>query len=78
MLNSITSIPQQPKYGRRQIIRDSGYAAIAAGTVCGITGLKKVKFTHKITVHKTSAYIAAITSFLHLGAIKKWDKNLFG
>lgn len=78
MINTVNTYSTPQKYGRRQIIRDSGYAAIAAGTVCGITGLKKVKFPHKMTVHKYSAYIAAITSFLHLGAIKRWDKKLFG
>lgn len=76
MINSVTSGQTQSKYGRRQIIRDSGYTALGAGTLCGITGFKQIKLPCKRKVHKYSAYIAAITSFLHLGAIKRWDKKL--
>ena len=77
MINPVPPSQTQPKYGRRQLVRDSGYAAIAAGTLCGISGLRKVKFPHKMKVHKYSAYIATIASFLHWGAVKRWDKKLF-
>ena len=75
MVNPITSTPVQTKYGRRHIIRDSGYTAVAAGTVCGITGFRQIRFPYKMKVHKYSAYIAAITTFLHWGAVKRWDKK---
>lgn len=76
MVNPINSTPIQSKYGRRRIIRDSGYTAVAAGTLCGITGFRQIKFPYKHKVHKYSAYIAAITTFLHWGAVKRWDKKL--
>lgn len=78
MIRAVSSYSMQNRYGRRQIIRDSGYVAITAGALCGLTGLRKFRFPHKMTVHKNSAYIAIAASFLHLGAIKNWDKKLFG
>ena len=42
--------------------------------VCGITGMRKVRFPYKMKVHKYSAYLAGITSFLHFGFIKGLDK----
>ena len=77
MISSVTSTPTQSKYGRRQFIRDSGYTAVATGTICGITGFRQIRFPHKMKVHKYSAYIAAITTFLHWGAAKRWDKKIF-
>ena len=38
--------------------------------------MKKVKFPHKMKVHKISAYLAGITSFLHFGFVKGLDKKL--
>lgn len=58
----------------RRLVSDSGYAALGFGTVCGITGMRKVKFPHKMKVHKYSAYLAGITSFLHFGFVKGLDK----
>jgi len=78
MISAVNLAQPKAKYGRRQIVRDSGYTAIAAGTLCGITGLKSVKFHHKMKVHKYSAYIALAASLLHWGAVKMWDKKLFG
>ena len=77
MINPVPFTHKRPKYGRRQIIRDSGYAAIGAGTLCGITGFKQVKFANKMKIHKYSAYLAALTTFIHLASIKLWDKKLF-
>lgn len=59
---------------RRHLISDTGYAALGFGTVCGITGMKKVRFPHKMEVHKYCAYLAGITSVLHFGFIKGWDR----
>lgn len=59
---------------RHRLVSDSGYAALGFGTVCGITGMRKVKFPYKMKVHKYSAYLAGITSFLHFGFIKGLDK----
>ncbi len=56
----------------------SGYAALGFGTICGATGFKKVKFPHKRNIHKVSAYLAGITSFLHFGFVKGLDKKLLG
>lgn len=58
----------------RHLVSDTGYAALGFGTVCGITGMKKVKFPYKMKVHKYSAYLAGITSFLHFGFIKGLDR----
>lgn len=83
MNNTITAASQsniskfQPdaKWQRRsRLVKWSGYAALGFGTVCGVTGFKTVKFPHKHTVHKYSAYLAGITSFLHLGFIKGLDR----
>lgn len=59
---------------RRHLVSDTGYAALGFGTVCGITGMKKVKFPHKMQVHKYSAYLTGITSLLHFGFIKGLDR----
>lgn len=78
MIKAISGVQTQSKYNRYKLIRDSGYVAIGAGTLCGVTGFRKVRFPFKPRVHKYCAYIAAISSFLHLGAIKNWDKKLLG
>lgn len=59
---------------KHRLVSDSGYAALGFGTVCGITGMRKVKFPYKMKVHKYSPYLAGITSFLHFGFIKGLDK----
>lgn len=71
---SLAVQPVRKSKCRHLNIKYSGYAALSFGTVCGLTGLKSVKFPYKMKVHKYSAYLAAITSFWHLGAIKQWDK----
>ena len=73
------SSPEKQNYSRKSKarylnIKYSGYAALTLGSVCGITGLRKVRFPYKMKVHKYSAYLAGISSFWHLGAIKQWDK----
>lgn len=55
-------------------VSTTGYAAVGLGTAAGITGLKKVKFKHKMKVHKYSAYLAGISALLHLGIVKGLDK----
>lgn len=85
MMNTISPI-QQPKQAvnskkwtlHRHLVCDTGYAALGFGTVCGITGMKKIKFPHKMKVHKFSAYLAGITSFLHFGFVKGLDRKLTG
>ena len=74
-INPVTTQTKQ-NYGRRQVIRDSGYTAVGAGTLCGITGFRQVKIPHKMKIHKYSAYIAAAATLLHWGSAKRWDKKL--
>lgn len=77
MNNTITATPKQINWQRRkQLVSWSGYAALGLGTVCGLTGLKSIKVPQKRNIHKISAYLAGITSFLHLGYVKGWD-NIF-
>lgn len=65
---------QKKSKARYLNIKYSGYASLGFGVVCGVTGMKKVKFKHKMSVHKFSAIMAGITAVWHLGAIKQWDK----
>lgn len=78
MINSITatnSIPPQNKNKtHKKLVSSTGYVAIGFGTVCGITGMKSVKFSNKMAVHKVSAYLVAISTALHLGFVKGLDK----
>lgn len=77
MNNTITPTPYIPRPDAKRhyrLVNWSGYAALGFGTVCGITGLKKTKLPKKHTVHKYSAYLTGITSFLHLGFIKGLDR----
>lgn len=74
---AVTQNPQSQKFQpdakwktRKRLVSWSGYAALGAGTVCGITGFRKVKIPHKHAIHKGSAYIAGIASFLHFGFCK--------
>lgn len=63
---------------RKKLVSWSGYAALGFGTICGATGFKKVKIPQKRNIHKVSAYLAGITSFLHFGFVKGLDKKLPG
>lgn len=75
MNNTITSAPKPVNWQRRkQLVNWSGYAALGFGTLCGATGFTKVKIPQKRIIHKYSAYLAGITSFLHLGFIKGLDR----
>lgn len=82
MENTITPIPAtqirsiKPHQRQKNLVSWSGYAALGFGTICGATGLKKVKIPQKRNIHKYSAYLAGITSFLHFGFIKGLDKIL--
>ena len=81
MINSIsTNIPTRNENRRKahkKLVSATGYAAIASGTACGITGLKSVKFQNKMKVHKYTAYLAAAFTFLHLGIAKGLDKLFY-
>lgn len=58
----------------KKLVSYTGYTAMGFGTVCGVTGMKSVKFANKMTVHKVSAYLAAVSTVLHLGFVKGLDK----
>lgn len=78
MMNTINpTTVHKPLTIRKKIVSYSGYAAIAAGTLCGVTGFRQVKIPNKMKVHKYSAYFAAISTLLHWGAAKGWDRKLF-
>ena len=63
------------KFNARYLnIKYSGYASLGFMGICAATGLKQVKFPHKMQVHKYSAVMTAVTALWHLGAIKRWDK----
>lgn len=82
MNNTITpeqTVPQNfasdPKRQRHKaFVKWSGYAALGFGTVCGATGFRQVKIPHKRAIHKYSAYLAGITSFLHFGFAEGLDR----
>ena len=59
---------------RYKNIKYSGYASLGFMGVCALTGLKQVKFPHKMQIHKFSAILTGATAIWHLGAIKRWDK----
>ncbi len=58
----------------KKLVSNTGYAAMGFGTVCGITGMKSVKFANKVTVHKVSAYLAGIATVMHFAIAKGLDK----
>ncbi len=74
MINSVGTTPVVQNDNKQNIhkrlVSDTGYAAVGFGTVCGVTGLKSVKFNNKIKVHKCSALLAAISAALHFGFTK--------
>ena len=77
MINNVT-VPQvqrpQKSKARYLNIKYSGYTALVLGAGCGITGLKCVKFPHKHQFHKYCGWLTILSSFWHLGAIKRWDE----
>lgn len=58
----------------KKLVSNTGYAAMGFGTVCGITGMKSLKFANKMTVHKVSAYLAGIATVMHFAIAKGLDK----
>lgn len=66
---------QNTKNFRKNFVSISGYAAVGFGTVCGVTGLKNVKFRNKMKIHKYSAYLAALSTFLHIAVIENFLKK---
>lgn len=77
MISAVTTNNIQKKSNARyKNIKYSGYIALGSIGVCGLTGIKQVKFPHKMKLHKISALVTAVSSLWHLGAIKRWDKIL--
>ena len=78
MINSVSSLNQnnfQKKSNyRHKLVSYSGYAAMGFGTITGVSGFKSVKFPGKMKVHKISAWMAAISTFVHFAVIKRVDK----
>lgn len=80
MDNTITPVTtSQPRttinrQRHKNFVSWSGYAALGFGTICGATGFRKVKIPQKRNIHKYSAYLAGITSFLHFGFAKGLDR----
>lgn len=58
----------------KKLVSNTGYAAMGFGTVCGITGMKSLRFANKMTVHKVSAYLAGIATVMHFAIAKGLDK----
>lgn len=58
----------------KKLVSYTGYTAMGFGTVCGVTGMKSVKFANKMTVHKVSAYLAGIATVIHFAIAKGLDK----
>ncbi len=80
MINSVTQKPYitDKKWQiHKKLVSSTGYAAMGFGTVCGLTGLNNVKFKNKMKVHKYSAYLAGLFTFLHFGIAKGLDKFLY-
>lgn len=74
MINPVTPTPQNNRIKHKKLVSGTGYVAMGFGTVCGITGMRSIKFANKMTVHKASAYLVAISTALHLGFVKGLDK----
>lgn len=58
----------------KNLVTGTGYAATGFGTLCAITGFKSVNFSNKMKVHRLSAWVAAISTVLHIGVIKGFDR----
>lgn len=67
---SVSSKKISRKFSRHTMISYSGYAALGFGTIAGVTGFRKVNIPNRMKIHKYSAIMAGVTSFLHLGLIK--------
>lgn len=78
MIEPISSTPLVQNDNKRKLhkklVSNTGYAAMGFGTVCGITGMKSLKFANKVTVHKVSAYLAGIATVMHFAIAKGLDK----
>lgn len=78
MIEPISSTPLVQNDNKRKLhkklVSNTGYAAMGFGTVCGITGMKSLKFANKVTVHKISAYLAGIATVTHFAIAKGLDK----
>lgn len=78
MIESISPTPLVQNDNKRKLhkklVSNTGYAAMGFGTVCGITGMKSLKFANKMTVHKVSAYLAGIATVMHFAIAKGLDK----
>lgn len=81
MINPVTSTPVQQNDNRRKLhkklVSVTGYTAAGLGTICGVTGLKSVKFSNKMKVHKYSAWLAAVSTALHIGIAEGLDKFFY-
>ncbi len=81
MINSVTSTPVQQNDNRRKLHKNlvsaTGYTAAGLGTICGVTGLKSVKFSNKMKIHKYSAWLAAVATALHIGIAEGLDKFFY-
>ena len=58
----------------QKLVSYRGYTRMGCGTVCGVIGMKSVKFANKTTVHKISAYLAGIATVTHFAIAKGLDK----
>lgn len=78
MIEPISSTPLVQNDNKRKLhkklVSYTGYTAMGFGTVCGVTGMKSVKFANKMTVHKVSAYLAGIATVIHFAIAKGLDK----
>lgn len=79
MIPPVTASPniQQSKNRtlRKNLVSNSGYAAVACGVLCAVTGMKSLKFEHKMKIHKISAALAGIFTILHISVIKGLGKK---
>ena len=78
MIEPISSTPLVQNDNKRKLhkklVSYTGYTAMGFGTVCGVTGMKSVKFANKMTVHKISEYLAGIATVTHFALAKGLDK----
>ncbi len=71
---SITAQNNNKRNTKKNLVTQTGYAAAGFGTICAITGLKQVKFTNKMKIHRLSAILAGISTAMHIGIIKGYNK----
>lgn len=79
MISPITASPNinssKNRTLRKNLVSNSGYAATACGVLCAVTGMKNLKFKHKMKIHKISAALAGIFTILHISVIKGFGKK---